>query len=501
MDSAFVNLSPIATNISEIIILKSGFEIILKSSLFPARFEYYDQSSRSDYSISWIIVIILQFFPRCHLDSISKRQMRTPFRQSVVCYAITIALVVVMMPNTLISQETYRSFFEEMTMLEPNDTDLFRQSSFSQPTISTASISQAASTGSQQNAEVSNTNNDEPRRAKTKPSKNHGKSITTQQFAFQNSTYGTSGYAEYVVAGRLNIADFNSADTDNRFIFRQNYYHNALDSSLTDWAGTYYNRSGSVSQYVVGFEKILDRSELMSLEMRLPLYGSSDEVFDDGFSTQNFSTGNVQAIFKRIMYQDETRVLSMGVGVSAPTGDDTSFIAGLEEFTIRNRATHIAPFLAGLWTPYERWFFHGFLTFDVPASSNPVEYRDLMPCGCPGGYLGELTSQTLMYLDMSVGYWWYLDPNAATVTGVSSMFELHYTTSLNDADVVTGYTPTNDVLFTNPLQQFDTLEATFGIDVLVRDRINIRTATALPMRDSFNRFFDAEFQTSVSFLF
>ena len=67
--------------------------------------------------------------------------------------------------------------------------------------------------------------------------------------------------------------------------------------------------------------------------------------------------------------------------------------------------------------------------------------------------------------------------------------------------MVYATTPTNYVEFTNPLGRFDSVETTFGFDLLIRDRINIRTATALPIGNSFNRFFDAEFQTSVSWLF
>ena len=46
----------------------------------------------------------------------------------------------------------------------------------------------------------------------------------------------------------------------------------------------------------------------------------------------------------------------------------------------------------------------------------------------------SLADQTLLYLDASAGYWWYQSTDDSGLTGLASVLELHYTTTLNDAD-------------------------------------------------------------------
>ncbi len=335
--------------------------------------------------------------------------------------------------------------------------------------------------------------------AKKQP-KQKGNSLITNRFSFQNWTYGTEGFADYVTPGRLFIGDNNSAETDNRLIFRYSRFKNSLESSLSDGSGNTYDQDDNVDQFVVGFEKTLDPAEQWSLEMRLPLYGTSGAFFADGFSTQNLSTGNLSGILKRQILEDEFRVISIGLGVSVPTGTDSSFIVGQEMFTVKNRATYLAPFIAGLWAPNEKWFYHAFLTVDVAASGNGIEYRDILPCGCGGGSLGELTDQTLLNVDLAAGYWWFRDRNDRVLTALSSMIEFHYVTALNDADIVSGNTSYNYVQFTSTGgNAYDSVNLTAGFDFNFLDRVNYRLATVIPVQGRFDRFFDAEFQTTINF--
>ncbi|MDB4534332.1 hypothetical protein N9242_05610 [Vicingaceae bacterium] len=430
-------------------------------------------------------------------NSIRNEIMDVRFTQLGIILAFSVFLIV-SIPCDLLSQDRYRSLYEELSLLEPVSPTLFLQEPAPSATSQSATSSQAVASENQSSSTTDQVSA-RPQKA-TKSTKPHGDFMMTHQFAFQNWAYNTSGNVEYIVPGRLRIGDNNSAETDNRFIFRQNYFKNAIDSKLTNAAGRSYCRNDDLNQFVVGFEKTLGCSECWSIEMRLPLFGSSDVFFNDGFSTQNASTGNLALIGKRVLFQNNCRIVSAGLGVSVPTGDDASFIAGDELFTVKNRATHIAPFLATLWEPNEKWFFHGFLTVDVAASSNPVEYRQLMPAG-NAGLFGEFTNQSLLNVDLAAGYWWFRDRECCTVTALSSIIEVHYVTTISEADMVYGNTATNYVQFTNPLRSFDSFNATAGFDMELLNRLNLRSAVVVPFGDNDNRFFDAEFQSSINFRF
>ncbi len=45
-----------------------------------------------------------------------------------------------------------------------------------------------------------------------------------------------------------------------------------------------------------------------------------------------------------------------------------------------------------------------------------------------------MQDQSLLFLDMSVGYWVYRAQNAPFLKGVAPMVELHYTTTLQSPD-------------------------------------------------------------------
>ena len=112
-----------------------------------------------------------------------------------------------------------------------------------------------------------------------------------------------------------------------------------------------------------------------------------------------------------------------------------------------------------------------------------------------------MTNQTLLNVDMAAGYWWYRDRNDRFVTAISSMIEVHYVTPLNDADVVSANTPYNYVQFTSTGgNTFDSVNVTAGFDFNILNRLSYRVATIIPVQGGFDRFFDAEFQTSINFL-
>jgi hypothetical protein len=88
-----------------------------------------------------------------------------------------------------------------------------------------------------------------------------------------------------------------------------------------------------VDRYMLGVEKTF-MDGLWSVELRMPLIGSRGAIFDDGFTTDGFSLGNLAVIAKRLIYESETAGVAIGSAVSAPTGDDARFAFIDEIFTI-----------------------------------------------------------------------------------------------------------------------------------------------------------------------
>ena len=104
----------------------------------------------------------------------------------------------------------------------------------------------------------------------------------------------------------------------------------------------------------------------------------------------------------------------------------------------------------------------------------------------------SLADQTLLYLDASAGYWWYQSTDDSGLTGLASVVELHYTTTLNDADTANltgGFIGNLD-------NRFDVLNLTAGVHSEWSGNTAIRFAVVVPL-DRDERFFDSEMQVSI----
>ena len=84
-----------------------------------------------------------------------------------------------------------------------------------------------------------------------------------------------------------------------------------------------------------------------------------------------------------------------------------------------------------------------------------------------------------------MGYWLYRDPEAPRLTGLAVVGEMHYVTSVQDADFVGGISPvpgfpgsTATALIGNPDNRFDVVNATIGIQALLFEASSLRVAGA-----------------------
>src|SRR5205823_3928747 len=118
----------------------------------------------------------------------------------------------------------------------------------------------------------------------------------------------------------------------------------------------------------------------------------------------------------------------------------------------------LSPFLAAVITPTNRLFAQGFMQFDFPLTSNKITYTELtsqpgfsnsptaqrLVQQFPGQFLlppftvtNRIDEQILMHVDAGVGYWLVRNPTAPWITGIAPSLELHYTTTLENAKIVT----------------------------------------------------------------
>ena len=319
-----------------------------------------------------------------------------------------------------------------------------------------------------------------------------GDSISTNSLFINQQAVTASGPNESILVdvpspggfARFKNEHARAMPTDRVFVL-YNHFHNALAFESIG--------SGTVTRNVdlvtLGAEKTFDEGR-SSLEIRLPLVGLDDvNVNGAGFNAE--TVGDLVLALKTLLAETDNFAIAVGAALSLPTAGDVSVALGSgDTLKIRNHTVRLLPYLAFQMTPDENWFFHLYAQLDSTASANSYVYRS-------GGFntSRKIADQSLFYLDWSAGYWWYrADENATGLTGLASVFELHWTTALNDAQGANfGNLP---VIPTN--NRFDALNATGGVHIELNSQTALRVAAVLPLRQSQdNRFFDAEAQVSL----
>jgi hypothetical protein len=272
---------------------------------------------------------------------------------------------------------------------------------------------------------------------------------------------------------------------------------------------------------------------------------------------------DMNLILKAIIAQDPGQrwVVSAGLGVTIPTGEDLNarvvdfsndiqgdfgdafsnrppnqfaFDQRTRWFEIQNQTWGIAPFLAAAMTPTNRTFVNAFAQVDIPLNSSDWTFRetdiDLELLHDPTVFLpnsplprelqhiqfdrtlsGTIDDQYLLQLDVGAGYWFYRNPCKKCVKGVAGLLELHYTGTLNDADIVTipeiplrtglqndPIGPTPPPRLGNIANRVDILNVTIGSHILVGPHASISTAYVAPLRDELDRTFDGELNVQLN---
>ncbi|SMP76521.1 hypothetical protein SAMN06265222_12163 [Neorhodopirellula lusitana] len=327
-------------------------------------------------------------------------------------------------------------------------------SSFSNATANSfAATSLASTTGSQGGLDAPSMLGDSP---------GYGATVTVVGVPYSLPTAGIR---------RFKVTENVSPIPQDRVFFNYNHFDDALQANATD--NTYLDR------YMFGGEKTFIDG-LFSIEIRC--------VVSDGFDSQQTAArergtefGDLQFAFKSLLYSSNDLAIGGGLTLSVPTADDTELV-GVGE--IENETVFLAPFIGFVGKPTKNTFVQGFLQTDIVLGGDSV----LDGVGVEQGIYQD---QNLIYASLSAGHWLYRDECAsACLNGIAGMVEFHYTSALNDADLVAfgGNTLTAQ-------DNLDVLNLTSGL-VVQTGKSYFRVGGSVPLTD--DKFYDSEFQLQIN---
>ncbi len=310
----------------------------------------------------------------------------------------------------------------------------------------------------------------------------------------QNASVGIAGGDR-----RYKIIEANSPIPTDRVFFHYNHFQNPL----LDIDGN----SRNLDRFTFGIEKTF-RDGLWSVEMRSPFAAgfNSTQSLVAGASLSDTEFGDIAVAVKRLLIQREHVKVAAGVGVVFPTGKDWKIVDSLgTEVLVENEAVHVQPFLGALFEPNDRLFFLAFSQVDFDLHGNTVHQR---VGGINGDQLipiGVYQEQSLLFVDLAVGYWLHKNPNANWITGVAPVVEIHYSTTAQDTDIVAGPLGTiasEDLGFDQGgpppgsdvgTGRRDVLNLTGGLHFQFGTNSTLTVAGVAPLRNGNDREFDAEF--------
>lgn len=282
-------------------------------------------------------------------------------------------------------------------------------------------------------------------------------------------------------SARMKIAENNKALPMDRVYVIYNHFADALEAAASP------TRVFPVDRYVVGAEKtFLDGR--WSAEVRMPFASNLRFTVAD-FDVGNQDVGNLAVSLKRVLFQSDTSVVAAGLVIDTPTGSDVTGRISSRRFALSNDSLHLLPYVGFLRAPDDVLFYQGFLQVDVATNGNRVELA--------GADLGRLTDQNLLFLDLSLGRWLCRSPSAPRAKGLAAIVEVHYTTTLQDTDVVNGAAGQAVLELSNPLNRIDVVNLTAGLHAEI-GMTTVRVAGVFPLRDAEDRLFDSELQVSVN---
>jgi hypothetical protein len=291
--------------------------------------------------------------------------------------------------------------------------------------------------------------------------------------------------------GSYNIAENNTSVPTDRVYFVYNGFFNAASNTVAFGPNGPIQQSVDLHRYLVGFEKtFLDGNA--SLDVRMPFINGL-EFQGFGISSDGGNVGNMTMYLKGMLYADDSSAFATGLGLGLPTGSDfdVNFPAAgpAGGLTIRNETVTLMPFVASTMSLNDRWFLQSFGQVLFVAAGDTVVRNNQE--------VGVYTQQNLIQTDIGLGRWLWRDSNRSLFSGLAGVFELHYTSTIQDSDVLA--LPPGGPLggqLSNEVNRLDLLNLTSGIHAQLGPMSSLRVGAIVPLRQAPDRVFDSEIQVS-----
>lgn len=304
---------------------------------------------------------------------------------------------------------------------------------------------------------------------------------------------------------RVKIAENNKAMPDDRLIFSYSHFENALQYTETPLLNpaARVTQSFPIDRYTMGIEKtFLDG--LWSCEVRMPFQGAFGFEGTDQTGTGG-QIGNLAVILKHLLVEDDDFAFAIGLGIDIPTGSDFTLIdrSGSPpfpqptRFTFYNDSLHLLPYAGFLFAGDRPYFINCFLQVDIATNGNRI---DAGPVNGTADNLGLFTEQNLLFFDLGTGFWLYRDEvDDGGLTSLAAILEFHYTSSLQDTDVINATVGGRPINYRNNFNRFDVVNITTGLQAQLFDNTSVRVAGVFPLGSADDeRFFDSELQVQIN---
>ena len=321
-------------------------------------------------------------------------------------------------------------------------------------------------------------------------------SNSASQNMFVNSQLPLAGGS-----ARAKISENNKALPNDRFYLNYNHFHNAVRRDV--FAGGYgplVQQTAHVDRFTLGIERTLLNGDA-SVGLNLPLTSFPDVDVNNPapgpagrFKTSTGTAGNLSLIGKGILVNAEDLVVSCGLGIEFPTGENGALLTGTTLLTVENQSLFLQPFLA-MTLDNGSAFVHSFLQLDFDVADSPLVVSDVtLPD--PSIAVGNITQQALIHWDTTAGVWLARSNDEIGITGIAAIAEFHLSSAVSNGDQLTGFVPTAtgaaDFVLGPAANRFTASYITTGVHVEIGQNQNLRVAGVFPLSNGIQKFFDAE---------
>jgi hypothetical protein len=342
--------------------------------------------------------------------------------------------------------------------------------------------------------------------------------------------------------GRFNAAENAISFPTDRIYANYRHFSGAYDVDVLG-----QQSSLPVDRLDVGFEKTAFDG-LMSAELRLPIVrqlNSDLEIFSDSgggnlpISDRTGELGNLAVNVKLLLVSRRTFGVSTGLGVTCPTGEDAYIDMFLDEPSLTisqsplvssiaptnisfvgqfaNETVNLVPYVAWFVRP-GRFFHQGFLQIDAPLNRSTASVQvdgQITPDSAYSAstfnvaQTGEIDQQSLLRANFGFGYWLTQGPPGGLLQGLAGLFEVHYTTALDNANpfvvpvtTLDAIGPTDpdvpiDVVSGPVFNNVDIVNMTLGV-VADLGSCQVTNGFVFPVTDGRDRAFDFEYSLQMN---